>query len=568
MRRILSILVAVAAVFAMSVTVSAATRATTASCFASVTGDGDCQVTFTATVHIESADGVTFPVPRDATDITLNGTRARTTKTDTARVIDLSKALGHMTGDVSINIHYTLRNVVLSQDDGTLLLQLPILSGASYPIEAMNFTITLPGELPERPSFFSGYHQADIEKEMTVEVNGATVTGNFHTALKDHETLFMQMKVDQQMFPRSATELLRLDFGINAMLVCGVAALLYWLVFLRALPVWRKRCAEPPDGFGAGEMGSILHLRGADLNLMVLSWAQLGYVSLQMDKHEIVTITKRMEMGNERGPTELGCFKKLFAKRESVSTAGAHYAYLVRATAQKATDIQELVHRRSGNLKVFRILVALIGLFGGACLGFSMANGAVLKWLLAIIFAAGGTASAWYLADWASCLFLWRGMRLWTQLLCAGFWLIFGLLAGQFMLALSILGALLLAGLMYAFGGRRTELGRALSCEVLGLRHYLRTVPKTQLQRICNQNPDYFYDLAPYALALGVDRAFASRFAKQRLSACPYLKIQGVEAPSAQLFMRQARQVLQAMDARRRQLFIEKLIAVIRGITK
>lgn len=568
MRRFLSILVAVVAVFAMCVTASAATRAATASCFASVTSDGSCQVTFTATVHIEQSDGVTFPVPRDATDITLNGSRVRTTKTETARVIDLSKALGHMTGDVSINIHYTLRDIVSAQDDGTLLLRLPLLSGASYPIDALSFTVTLPGELPERPSFSSGYHQADIEKEMTVEVNGATVTGSFHTALKDHETLWVQMKVSQQMFPRSAAQLLRLDFGIHAMIICGALALLYWILFLRTAPVWHKRTTQPPGGFGAGEMGSVLHLRGADLNLMVLSWAQLGYVSLQMDSRENVTISKRMEMGNERGPTELSCFKKLFAKRQSVSTVSAFYANLVRQTAQRATGVQELVHRRSGNLKVFRILIAAIGLLGGACLGFSLASGAVLKWLLVIVLAAVGTVDAWMLADWGSCLLLWRGKRAWVLLGCGGFWLLFGLLAGQFSLALAVLGTLLLGGLLYAFGGRRTELGRQLSCEVLGLRHYLRTVPKAELQYICNQNPDYFYDLAPYALALGADKAFAARFGKRAMAPCPYLKIRGAEAHSAQAFMQQARQVLQAMDARRRQLPAEKLIALLRSFTK
>jgi hypothetical protein len=146
--------------------------------------------------------------------------------------------------------------------------------------------------------------------------------------------------------------------------------------------------------------------------------------------------------------------------------------------------------------------------------------------------------------------------------------MLFGLLAGQFSLALAVLGTLLLGGLLYAFGGRRTELGRQLSCEVLGLRHYLRTVPKAELQYICNQNPDYFYDLVPYALALGADKAFAARFGKRALAPCPYLKIRGAEAHSAQAFMQQARQVLQAMDARRRQLPAEKLIALLRSFTK
>ena len=37
------------------------------------------------------------------------------------------------------------------------------------------------------------------------------------------------------------------------------------------------------------------------------------------------------------------------------------------------------------------------------------------------------------------------------------------------------------------------------------------------------QNPNYYYDMAPSALALGVDRQFAARFETLRLPDCPWL---------------------------------------------
>ncbi|MBS5671684.1 MAG: DUF2207 domain-containing protein, partial [Firmicutes bacterium] len=101
--------------------------------------------------------------------------------------------------------------------------------------------------------------------------------------------------------------------------------------------------------------------------------------------------------------------------------------------------------------------------------------------------------------------------------------LLTGVLAGCAGLALVCGLAQCLLGLLVLFGGRRGEAGRQTLAALLGLRRYLRTVDRKQLHRILQQNPGYYYDMAPYALALGVDRQFAGRFDRMRLPACTWL---------------------------------------------
>lgn len=336
MRRFAGILFALVVIFALAMGASGATQANSLSCFATVTSDGSCQVTITATLHLEQSTDVTFPVPQEATNVTLNGSRVRAAKSDGVRLINLSNALGNLTGDVSVNISYTLRDVVYTTEADTLELRLPLLSGFGFPVNAMDFTISLPGEYPGRPSFSSGYHQTDIEKDMSFTISGATLTGTFAKPLKDHETLTMTLGVSEQMFPRAAVQLQSMDFGIGAMIVCAVLALLYWLLFLRTAPVFSRRTPEPPDGCSAGELGCVLHLQGVDLSAMVLSWAQLGYLRIRMDRQGRVTLHKYMDMGNERGETEQRCFKKLFGGRNTVDTTGTHYANLCQYTAKRS----------------------------------------------------------------------------------------------------------------------------------------------------------------------------------------------------------------------------------------
>ena len=126
----------------------------------------------------------------------------------------------------------------------------------------------------------------------------------------------------------------------------------------------------------------------------------------------------------------------------------------------------------------------------------------------------------------------------------------------------------LIAGLMVAVGGRRTPEGRQLMGEALGLRRYLRSVSSEQLRQICQNNPDYFHQMAPYALALGIDRIFAKRFGSLAMGSCPYISTGTNSSLRATQWDNQMRRVLKGMNTRPEQSRWEKLIAIIRTFIK
>ncbi len=567
MRRFAGVLFTALLVICLSLGAFAATGATGVSNFSTVSSDGSCQITLSATLHLDAAvDDLLFPVPADATGITVNGSRARAPKDGQVRQVDLSRILGKVAGDFSISINYSLKDVIHSAETG-LEMQLPLLSGFSYPVENMTFTVTLPGEPESSPSFSSGYHQADIEKDMTYAVSGNTVTGSFTKTLKDHETLLMTLPVTEAMFPQSILNVQNSDVMNLAILICAGLAFLYWLLFLRNLPPRRQRNPEPPQGFTAGELGSILACRGADLNLMVLTWAQLGYLLIQMDRHSKVILRKRMDMGNERSEWEQRCFRKLFGARQTVDTRGTHYAELCRLTAKKAS-LRELMHPRTGNLRIFRILASGIGLFGGVNLAIALSGGAALQGLLIVLFAAIGGFCGWFIQSLFYSLLLWDKPSLWTCLGSCGILLLLGIFSGHFLPALYMVLGLLAAGLLLAVGGRRTSLGRQYQGQVLDLSRYLRKVPKAELQRICAANPDYFFQLAPYALALGVHKRFARQFGALKLDRCGWLAIGTEGSMTAAQWAQIIEQTAESMSSRSRQLPMEKLLGLLQSFRK
>ena len=116
MRQIARILICLLLVMAVTASVSAVSAGNIDS-YATVSRNGDCQVTMTVALKLDEAvEDMTFPVPRNASAVTVNGRRVSTQKTESARLIDLDRFLKGMTGDFSLSISYTVNDVVYTTE--------------------------------------------------------------------------------------------------------------------------------------------------------------------------------------------------------------------------------------------------------------------------------------------------------------------------------------------------------------------------------------------------------------------------------------------------------------------
>jgi hypothetical protein len=210
----------------------------------------------------------------------------------------------------------------------------------------MDFSVTLPGPTDQKPGFESGYHKADIEKYLHYNVDGATISGYFTQELKDHETVVMTLPTDSTMFPQTLADIQDYTFGIWGMGICGGLAVLYWVICLAFWPIRFRRTTEPPLDVTAGELACIRFNRGPDLHLLVLSWAQLGYIVVEYRPGRKALLHKRMEMGNERRESEQQLFRKLFARSNTVDTASKAYGTLCALAEKKPGLARELIHSR------------------------------------------------------------------------------------------------------------------------------------------------------------------------------------------------------------------------------
>lgn len=562
MRRIAAVLALVLLLSAMIPNVHAATGASGINSYTTVSSDGTCQVTVTVTFHLETAVGeLYFPIPSNARDISVGGERASTRRSGDILQVDLSRKYGGMVGDFAVTMSYHLPNSVAYNEDEQLILTLPLLSGFAYPVDMLNFQITLPpGTEIVDPVFTSTYRNTAIQQSMVIAIDGTKINGVLNLPTNDHESLHMLLEVSPDVFPQKQIIEWTLNIEDMAMTVLAILAVVYWLVFLRCLPPRRIRRGTAPEGYTAGDMGSVLTMRSCDLTMMVLTWAQLGYILIHLDDNGRVVLHKRMDMGNERSAYENRIFKALFGKRRSVDGTGYHYAQLCQKVAAGKPNISGLLRRGSGNPVIFRALMALIGLFAGTSLAGALAGDSFIGILLMIIFAPVGVIVSWVIQEAGTVLHLRFQGKKTTAAICSAVWLALGILSGEWNVALIVIAAQWAAGIAAAYGGRRTEVGRQVMSQTLGLRRYLKTVSRADLQRILRSNPDYYYNLAPYALALGVDQRFSKNMGGMRLGNCPYLTTLMDGHMTALEWSRLLRTAVNTLDERQSRIFLEHLL--------
>ena len=519
MRRLAALLICI---FLFAVPAHAANAAASVRTTAVVTENSACQVTIDVNIRLdEPARGLKFPLGTDIHSVTLNGAAASVSESGGITSVNLSHLDGK-TGVYPCTIRYTVNSVV-AVDEGKQIITVPVLYGFPYPVEKMSFSVTMPTTFDTVPSFYSGYHGQDIERQMVTDVKGNTITGRVEQSLKDSETLFLKLAAPVGMFPAAQTFGGTLRFDSAAMAVCAALALFCWLLTMRFFPRFAPRRATAPEGVSAGLAGRYLVCRNTDLPAMVLQWAQLGYLIIHLDNNGRVFLHKKMDMGNERSGFEQRCFRELFGSKMMLDATGSRFQSAWNRICAMGRKQPGSNGSPVGSIKLFRLLSSLLGLFAGIAMGDTISTDHTWRLVIMGVLGAVCLLLCWSIQSGMDCLHLRGkaslklGLLAAVLLLAAAFWCrcpLYGLAA---------VGWNLLAGLLAAYGGRRNENTARIFGEFLGLRRYMRKAGKTDVQRILASNRNYYFELAPYALVLGVDKRFAEKFGKARLPACTWL---------------------------------------------
>ncbi len=513
--------------------------------------NGSCYMETEMTLHLPGpVSELALPLGPHAKDPIVNGASERIQDINGVPGVLLSKETG-FTGAVHISMTYTLADCVSSDHQWDLVLPL-LAEGFSYPVDHLDFQLTLPGPFEATPTFVSAYLGADVDNFMDLQIRDGVITGSLKTPLRSNEHLTMTLETTAELFPRNLPTGQYAPTCNLIVLGCILAALLYWLICMRHRPVWAVKQSQPPVDVPPGEVGCRLWAQSPDLALIVIHWAHLGYVSLHFTGEEDVILRKRMDMGNERSEYENRLFQYLFASRPIVPCSSSFYRSFAAEVAKSKPRIKGQFRRCRGNSFYVRLFAAGAAFFAGVSAADMVTPPMEGRYLNLLIWGALWAICAAFIHSGPRSIYCRNSRPGRLALVGAVGFVILGILSGALLQALI---CLLIQGLfawMILFGGKRTETGYRTLQNLLGFRQYLCTLSRTKLSEIMEQNPLFFYDIAPYALALGVDRQFATQFETLRLPPCPWLDSDlplGNRAPEWYPVLRQITQILQGQTS-------------------
>ena len=536
-----------------------------------VYSDGSADVVLIVYLNLEEPEkDLSFPLPRDVENVRLNGQSVDThASRDNASVVlvDLGRVCREA-GSYELEFRYSLpvlitygepvkvmEKVIVNGEEKEvekeirpLELDLPLLSGFEYPVHSLDFSVTFPDGVDNDVIFESGYLLQSIESDLEYGMENGVLSGEVTKPMKDKETLHLTMTVDKEDFPElvivEGEEIVHLYY----MAAVAAAALLFWLLCLRSLPVIPWRTTTVPAGIHAGEVASRMTMEGADLTMMVFQWAQLGYIRISPDKRDRVWLHKRMDMGNERTPFEVHTFRQLFGRNQMVEGTGSRYARLNHQVRGTLDSAEQITRGGLGARVVFRAIAVLASTLCGAAMGQN--TGLTGYWQMAAMLglAMAGSLMGWKIQSGTACLHLRRKDALPGAILCAGLWMIAAAFFGRPTAGFVSVGIQAAAGIFAAWGGKRTMAGWQMACQLLGLRHFLAGIRRQRVIEELERNPDYFFEMVPYALAFGVESSFAKRFGRRIMPQCGYLEAGRSEKRTAQEWAYLMRQTAEKLD--------------------
>ena len=420
-----------------------------------VSADSSCTVNITATITYDSDHtNPDFPVPKAAEDVTLNGVPVSVTNSANFRRISLSGVTGGKAGTYTVTIRYRLPAVVTSTKESGMQLELQVLSGFPLPVDQFEATITLPGQVDATPHLTSGYYQQETLDLLEVSVSGDTITLHNLQSLKDNETLSLSLAVDGRLFPKTERTARVLGFMDLAIALSAILAFVYYLLTMRPRRIKSRPRADAPDGVTAGETGLWYIGAGVDLSMLVVTWAQLGYVRIQVEEGGRILLHKRMDMGNERNAYENRCYQELFGRRRIVDGTSFRYAQLCHRMAHHTPRLKDVYLSKSGNPYLYRGLLALSGLLTGIAMAGAFAAYSIP---LQILLAAVLGLFSLILQTMGRNLPLRKASSVRLGLICSIIWVILSILSGDWLISLLQIALQTFGGLALAYGGRRTS---------------------------------------------------------------------------------------------------------------
>lgn len=336
-------------------------------------------------------------------------------------------------------------------------------------IQNVTFKITMPKEFdPALLGFSSGAYGTEGTDKIEYYVNGNEISGRLTSDLAPYEAFTVRLELpDGYFYFNESAHMARLALMIAIPVLCLLVVLLIWSKFGKDKKVDEIVEFYPPDGMSSADVA--FWYKGAFTNQdavpLLIELANEGYIKIGSGRRRNDYVIERVKAYDGSDENKHIFFSGLFENGRKTVTGDdleeKFYTYLNRITVNYSSF--ENRHRvYSSSSLALRVLcwTASIICFALNIFIFIGTFGTVDK---VIAFAVG-------------------------ELIC------------------------FIAFITAFFVRKRTDEGHMNLQKIKGFKMFLETAEKERLETLVDENPEYFYDIMPYAYVLGVSDKWMKKF--------------------------------------------------------
>ena len=408
-------------------------------------------------------------------------------------------------------------------------------TGWSTSIDSASLRISFPKEIDDIESYAGVYGTEGSDAQDAVkEYFDVNNTGTVYTAVSKESLprgLGLTIKADlpEGYWVGAYSRERQIPLLLGVLAVMGMLMLLLWLFVGRDQPIIQTVEFYPPEEMDPMEIAYVGNgqVKSDDISAQFIYMASKGYVQVQSEGKKNFTMTRLKDPDpGERGYTKK-LFRALFSRGDAVRLKKLPEKF-GDAAAEAPGEVKRIIEGRRPSFSTVSLAGRALGL--AFCLLIPLIAAIECNWLLygsewGILFFSFILALIMFvsMSTLVAKTDAFR-MRKRTVRIIIGFiiflaaaiaetLLLIG--AGYPSLALVFLCSELAAAVATIFVRRR--MNNEIYGRVLGFREFIRTAEYDRLKMLSEEDPEYFFNIMPYACVFGMSSKWADKFSDFRI---------------------------------------------------
>ncbi len=385
----------------------------------------------------------------------------------------------------------------------------------------ITFTIEMPKEFDESKLGFSAENVGSTNSEnISYIVDGTKITGSYQGILRPGQALTVRCELTEGYFTKSLWNRFLLFWYENYTIILPLISLIICVGLLirdkLKYPIVKTVEFYPPEGLNSLYVGFLYHkkAKAKDVVSLLVYLANKGYLKIRKEVNNNFLFIKLKDY-NGNDENERLFLKGLFKKGKIVTCKDLYNEFYI--TEEK---IISRINKEENHSKIFgsnkQILITSLVLFLIFLVIICSMDEDIIKASGLILFPIIEycLVKGFYLRfdmdialkNLFFCLLCFAGIVLLPKILIP---LLNGeafskvLPIGTYILTIAFLGTIIPV---------KSQQARNLLGKVLGFKNFLKIARKEELEDMVMQNPNYFYDILPYAYVLGVSNKWIKKF--------------------------------------------------------